>query len=310
MENAQTQPREINPRLNSASGGFSYSLLVVIYSFVSFAAGLIIGATKLDAKSDAYIYISYLIAPLIIAACVATTLKLCKINFKSVFPVKCGYKYYIIALLMVFGLIFSLSRVNEVSVEFFKLFGYEQRESASYFPGLTGGYIVPALLVIAVMPAFFEELMFRGVLLNCGIRGLGSVRVILVTGFCFSLFHGSPEQTVYQFIAGCAFAFVAVRSGSILPSMLMHLINNALIVILQACGAFDAAGSLIISQGANIALTVCGALSLIGATVWLVLDKKPLVKCEKGGVIAFFKYASAGIAILTIMWFLLLFGVA
>ena len=310
MENAQTQPREVNPRLNSASGGFSYSLLVVIYSLVSFAAGLIIGATKLDAKSDAYIYISYLIAPLIIAACVVTTLKLCKINFKSVFPVKCGYKYYIIALLMVFGLIFSLSWVNEVSVEFFKLFGYEQRESASYFPGLTGGYIVPALLVIAVMPAFFEELMFRGVLLNCGIRGLGSVRVILVTGFCFSLFHGSPEQTVYQFIAGCAFAFVAVRSGSILPSMLMHLINNALIVILQACGAFDAAGSLIISQGANIALTVCGALSLIGAAVWLVLDKKPLVKCEKGGVIAFFKYASAGIAILTIMWFLLLFGVA
>lgn len=309
MENKQTEMQQVNNGLDSATGGFAYSVLVVIYCLVSVAAGLILSATDLDQKSDAYLYISYLLSPIVILACVSVTLKLRKINFKRVVPVKCHYKYYIIAVLLIFGLLFSLSWVNDVSVKFFKLFGYNQRDAESYFPNLSGGYIVLALIVIAVLPAFFEELMFRGLLLNGGLNGMGSIRTVLVTGFCFSLFHGSPEQTVYQFIAGCAFAFLAVRSGSILPSMVMHFINNALIVILQACGAFNEAGEIIMSTAADITITVLSAVSLIGSVVWLILDKKPLIKCEKGGVAGFFKYASVGIAILALIWLLSLFGV-
>ena len=93
-------------------------------------------------------------------------------------------------------------------------------------------------------------------------------------GFCFALFHGSPEQTVYQFIVGCAFAFLAIKSGSILPSILMHFVNNGLLVIFAACNLFDAEGNLIISQTANIVLIVLAVVALIGGLVWLFIDKK------------------------------------
>ena len=93
-----------------------------------------------------------------------------------------------------------------------------------------------------MLPAFCEELLFRGVLLNACENGMGSIRAVFTVGFCFALFHGSPEQTVYQFIAGCVFAFVAVRSRSVTPSVLMHFINNALIVILGACGLYGEGG--------------------------------------------------------------------
>ena len=132
--------------------------------------------------------------------------------------------------------------------------------------------------------------------------GVGTIRTVFIVGFAFSLFHASAEQTVYQFLAGCVFAFVALRAGSILPSVLMHFINNAMIIIFAACGILDEAGNLIVSSGGQIALIVTSALCFIGGIVWLILDKKPLKKCEKGSVAAFFVYGSVGIAVLGIMW--------
>lgn len=316
----------VSAGLNSKTGGISFSILVIIYCLFTVAVSAVTaiiansimskyGYTELDDaikhinRSDAFIYISYLLTPIMISICVFFTAKRNKIGFKQIFPVKCKPKYYLIAVLFIFGLLFSLSNINGLMVKFFQLFGYQPKESSSYFPELTGGLIVPAFMVIAILPAFFEELMFRGLLLNCCQNGMGSIRTIFVTGFCFSLFHASPEQTVYQFIAGCAFAFLAVRSGSILPSMLMHFINNALLVIFNACNLFDETGNLIMSDTAFIILTVFSALSFVGATVWLILDKTPLKKCEKGGVKVFFLYASVAIGALGLIWILLLFGV-
>ena len=326
-EENQPEMHVVNAGLCSKTGGVSYTVLVIIYLLISVVASAVTGliansimgkygytemSEALDhiQKTDAFIYVNYLLAPIMIATCVLVITKRNKIGFNQIFPVKCKPKYYLIAVLLIFGLLFSLSNLNGLSVEFFKLFGYEPRESSTYFPNLSGGMIVPAFIVIAIMPAVFEELMFRGLLLNCCENGMGSIRAILVTGFCFSLFHASPEQTVYQFIAGCAFAFIAVRSGSILPSMVMHFINNALIVIFAACNLFDETGSLIMSNTAFIILTIFSAISFIGAVVWLVLDKKPLKKCEKGGVKVFFLYASIAIGALGLIWLLSLFGVA
>ncbi|MDE7306103.1 MAG: CPBP family intramembrane metalloprotease [Clostridia bacterium] len=310
MENSVNENfTEVNPRLNSQSGGFAYSAATVFYFAVAFIASIIFIVAKIKSGTDAYLYISYLVSPVAISACVATTLKVRKVKFKEVFPVKCHPKYYVIGLLLIFGLLFSLSWINVVSLKFFRLFGYKPREGG-YLPNLSGGLVVPALLVIAVLPALFEETLFRGVILNCCEKSMGSIRTVFVVGFCFSLFHGSPEQTVYQFIAGCAFTFLAVRSRSILPSVMMHFINNAIIVIFGACNLYNEAGNLIMSPVANIILIVFSACALVGGLVWLILDKTPLKKCEKGGVKNFFIFASVGIAIMGLTWILSLFGVS
>lgn len=305
----ENQVTTVNNPLTPSTGGFTYSAAVVVYILVNVAVSIIIKLAGFEKGSDGYKYLSYLISPIAIIISFAVAWKIKKFNVRRVIPVKCSWKYYIIAILLIYGLLFSLSWINDVSVKFFELFGYKQRESSSYIPDLTGAKVIPALLVIAVMPALFEELLFRGALLNSCIEGVGTVRTVLIVGFCFALYHGSPEQTVYQFIAGCAFTFLAVRSGSIIPSVIMHFINNAIIVILSACNCFDESGALIISSGGNIALIVTSAVSLIGAIVWLVLDKKPLIKCQKGAVKSFFIYASAGIAILALIWIISLFGV-
>lgn len=320
----EPEMKEVKSGLCSKTGGISFSVLVIIYvifsvvvsAITAIIANSIMGkydytfkeALTYIMRTDGYIYVSYLLAPLIISLCIFFISWRCKIGYRQIFRVKCKPKYYLIAVLLIFGLLFSLSNLNGLFIKFFKLFGYKQREE--YFPDLSGWKIVPAFIIIAILPAIFEELMFRGLLLNCNENGMGSVRAIFVTGFCFSLFHASPEQTVYQFIAGCAFAFIAIRAGSLLPSILMHFINNALIVILAACGLFDEAGNLIMPQIAFIIVTVVSALSFVGAVVWLALDKTEIKKGEKGGVKVFFLYASVAIIALGFIWVLALFGVS
>lgn len=293
---------EVNPRLNSRSAGLALSASAVCYVFVSLVISVLAEAGVISKTSDLFLYLGYVLAPVALAAGGLLTLKFSKQKLSHAVPVKCSFKYYIIALLMIFGLLFAVSNLNVLTLQLLVKMGYTPKDEGAYLPSIEGGLILPALLVIAVLPAVFEEFLFRGVILNNLRYDMGTVRTVFAVGFCFALFHGSAEQTVYQFICGCAFALIAIRSGSIVPGVLMHFINNALIIVLYALGATDVAGNLAISQTANIILIIAASISFITALIWLIFDKKPVEKCKKGGVSSFFFYASVGILILAILW--------
>lgn len=302
-------------KLNPAAGGLGYSAAVValLLSSVLFAVlQLILIKSGLPESSPTLIYINFFASPVAICAAVAAVLKLCKIPFKAIVPVKCKFQYYIIAVLIIFGMLFSMSWINDVFVEVCKIFGYKESATLAalekHLGNMSGWELIPAVVIIALIPAALEELLFRGLILNSTLASAGTVATVLLSGFAFSLFHGSPEQTVYQFILGCLFALVAVKSGSILPSVLMHFINNALVVFLIFFHAYGEDGSLLISRTGNIILTVVSALCLAGGVIWLALDKVKIKKGEKGGVKNFFLYGSVGIGVMALLWLISLFG--
>ena len=55
---------------------------------------------------------------------------------------------------------------------------------------------------------------------------------IIVTAFIFSAFHGDFFGFFPRFILGIMLGYMFWMSGSIFPSMLMHFVNNAAIVML------------------------------------------------------------------------------
>lgn len=94
--------------------------------------------------------------------------------------------------------------------------------------------LVPLLIVGCIIPAVCEELVFRGTIGNgilCGSKNklLGCV----VVGALFSLFHMNPAQTIHQFALGMLLATVCYRSGSVWTSVIVHLFNNLLAVVLS-----------------------------------------------------------------------------
>lgn len=87
------------------------------------------------------------------------------------------------------------------------------------------------LFFMAVMPGFFEELAFRGVLLHALRERLHPVLLALVVGTVFGLFHFALFRLLPTAFLGALFAAVTMLTGSIFPAMLWHAGNNALGII-------------------------------------------------------------------------------
>lgn len=82
-----------------------------------------------------------------------------------------------------------------------------------------------SLLVMAVLPAFGEELLMRGSVF----RGLSTKNVwfaVLFSAMLFSLMHANPLQTVHQFGLGLVLALVAVLTDSMWACVIVHFVNN------------------------------------------------------------------------------------
>jgi sodium transport system permease protein len=95
---------------------------------------------------------------------------------------------------------------------------------------LFDGAPLPVLwLLAAVTPALCEEFVFRGLLFS-GLRRVGPWTAILTTSLLFGLAHGSVHRMLPTFLLGLLMGTLRLRSGSIVPSMLLHLLNNGLVV--------------------------------------------------------------------------------
>lgn len=84
------------------------------------------------------------------------------------------------------------------------------------------------LFLLAVVAApFFEELFFRGVLLNSMRARWGAAAGVIISAVVFGLVHPLPMGLLPILVLGAAFAVVFHERGSLLPSMVAHACNNA-----------------------------------------------------------------------------------
>lgn len=83
-------------------------------------------------------------------------------------------------------------------------------------------------LVIGITPAICEELFFRGLVFS-GLRRLGVWPAVLGSALLFALAHASIYRLLPVFILGLVLGVLRWRSGSVVPGMVMHAINNGLI---------------------------------------------------------------------------------
>jgi sodium transport system permease protein len=90
-----------------------------------------------------------------------------------------------------------------------------------------------AFLAIAVLPALCEELAFRGFILS-GFRRLGHKwTAIGLTSILFGATHAIFQQSLVACIVGVVIGFIAIQTGSLLPGILFHLVNNSLALVIK-----------------------------------------------------------------------------
>lgn len=102
-------------------------------------------------------------------------------------------------------------------------------------------YFLLGLVVYALLPAISEELIFRGIIQKGLASKFSGFTTIIMTTLLFTLMHGSLQQTVYQVLVGIMLSYVSYVGGSILYSIILHFLNNALVVVFSC---FDIVGYL------------------------------------------------------------------
>ena len=289
-----------------SEAGIAYSVSAVLPVILSLIVGVaaVLAAGENYADTDWYRFLSYLLPQMCFAAAALLFFRRSKVSVRKTYC-GCKWHYFAVAIVLQFGLMFSLSELNNYFVAFLEQFGYES--AGVQLPSLDGWYLLPAMLIIAVLPAVFEETLFRGILVrSMSASDWGTGAIVLISGAMFSLFHGNPAQTLYQFICGMCFALIALRAGSILPSMVAHFCNNAAILALTATG-YGVEGGWTMPLGWNIGLTAASAVCLAAALVYLIVFDKN--HRQKGGVKDgrhFFLAAAVGIAVCAVQWLVVL----
>ena len=108
------------------------------------------------------------------------------------------------------------------------------------------------------------ELFFRGFVFS-GLRRLGAWPAVLLSALLFALAHASIYRLMPTFILGVVLGILRWRSGSVVPGMAMHAINNGLIGTLAQRPELAAWFGM---QGAGGAMPV--APVLVGTAVMVV----------------------------------------
>jgi sodium transport system permease protein len=128
------------------------------------------------------------------------------------------------------------------------------------------------LLLVAVTPAFCEEAVFRGVLLQGLAREQRMWRAVALSAAIFGAFHLSSESAL-RFLPtawiGLAMGFAVWRTRSIFASMLMHFVNNGLTVVVVSVPAAEK----LLFRGDGLTpnwLVVAAAPLALAAGVWLL----------------------------------------
>ncbi len=93
-----------------------------------------------------------------------------------------------------------------------------------------GDYII-ALLIIALLPALFEEVFFRGGMQSILLRWFKIPWLaILITGIIFSAIHFSWYGFIPRVALGMVLGYIFFYTGNLWYSILAHFFNNALMV--------------------------------------------------------------------------------
>ena len=126
--------------------------------------------------------------------------------------------------LIVAGMIFA-----NLCCEFLNLPDYIQATSYAMSRNVFG------IISITIMAPLVEELLFRGAIQGHLLRkGMNPWTALFVASAIFGIVHMNPAQILFAFAIGLIFGWLYYRTGSLVPGIVGHFINNSIACIQMA----------------------------------------------------------------------------
>jgi membrane protease YdiL (CAAX protease family) len=130
-----------------------------------------------------------------------------------------------------------------------------------FVAGLSGATLAAAVVVIGIAPGIAEELLFRGYIQTRFCQRWGVGWGILWTSVLFGVMHLDLIHGLFAFGLGIYLGYLTEWTGSIVPAMVCHAVNNTISTLRTAWG-LDVEG-----REANLVALVVG-LAFLAFCVW------------------------------------------
>ena len=127
----------------------------------------------------------------------------------------------VVSVLLVFASMFALN----ILVQCFSLENILEVQ----FDALSHTFV--GAITISVFAPLLEEVLFRGAIQGYMMRHFKPWTAIICSALVFGLIHMNPVQVVYATLLGVIFGWIYYRTGSLLPVILGHVLNNSVATI-------------------------------------------------------------------------------
>ena len=141
--------------------------------------------------------------------------------------------------------------------------------------GTSVSQLLVNLLLIAVIPAIGEELIFRRCIQSLLIDWIRNHHIaILITAIVFSAFHAQFYGFIPRLFLGLYFGYLFVWSGSILTAVWAHFLNNSIAIILTFLASSGEQGQIqSFAEGGEFSVSVVVFAMLITTVLVIVTQK-------------------------------------
>ena len=129
------------------------------------------------------------------------------------------------------------------------------------------------VISIAIMAPLVEELLFRGAIEGHLLRqGKSPAAAILISALIFGIIHINPAQVPFAFAIGAVFGWLYYRTGSVVPGIIGHFINNSIATIQMMTLSKEELNTKtidMIGEGPTYALFAVSLILMVGSFLYL-----------------------------------------
>lgn len=116
------------------------------------------------------------------------------------------------------------------------------------------------LVVLALVPAICEETLVRGAIARGLAARFGPLAAVLVSSAYFALLHLSLARALPTFVLGAASAAIVLRTGTLLPAVIIHALHNAAALVLTEPSMAGATRALAARPELALAVSLLGSV--------------------------------------------------
>lgn len=216
----------------SIRAAFGIVVISILSAFLAGGLVLGIGLSKPESSQKFYTFVSFIIGQgFMIVPLLWFLISNKEPIFKRLRLNPVSPNIIITTIMFSFGLIVLSDELDRIVQVFLPAPEYIVDLNGLLQPDTLVGFIL-LFTAIAVIAPFGEELLFRGFLQQALEKHWKDVtRAILITAIFFAMIHMNPYWFIQIYILGIMLGFLAWKTGSVYPSLILHGLNNAIAML-------------------------------------------------------------------------------